>query len=81
VHLPTVAREVFDVTGAGDTVVSAIAVALAAGATMVEAAIISNHAAGIVIKEVGTASTTADAIERSFVELEEGRSRGARRQS
>jgi rfaE bifunctional protein kinase chain/domain len=79
VHLPTVAREVFDVTGAGDTVVSAIAVALAAGATMVEAAIISNHAAGIVIKEVGTASTTADAIERSFVELEEGGSRGARR--
>ena len=78
VHLPTVAREVYDVTGAGDTVVSALAVALAAGATMVEAAIIANHAAGIVIREVGTASTTPDEIERSFAELEEG-SRGTSR--
>jgi D-beta-D-heptose 7-phosphate kinase/D-beta-D-heptose 1-phosphate adenosyltransferase len=68
VNLPTVAREVFDVTGAGDTVVSVMAVALAAGATMVEAALIANHAAGIVIREVGTASTTTDAIARSFVE-------------
>jgi D-beta-D-heptose 7-phosphate kinase/D-beta-D-heptose 1-phosphate adenosyltransferase len=79
VNLPTVAREVFDVTGAGDTVVSALAVALAAGATMVEAAIISNHAAGIVIREVGTASTTTDAVARSFVAIEE-ESGGAGRQ-
>jgi len=71
VHLPTVAREVFDVTGAGDTVVSALALSLAAGATMVEAAIVSNHAAGLVIREVGTASTTVDEIERSFTELGE----------
>ena len=62
VHLPTVAREVFDVTGAGDTVVSALAVALAAGASMVEAAIIANHAAGLVIREIGTASVGLDAI-------------------
>jgi D-beta-D-heptose 7-phosphate kinase/D-beta-D-heptose 1-phosphate adenosyltransferase len=72
VHLPTVARDVFDVTGAGDTVVSALAVALAAGASMEEAAIIANHAAGLVIREVGTASVGLDAIERSFKDSEEG---------
>jgi len=71
VHLPTVAREVFDVTGAGDTVVSALAVALACGATMVEAAMIANHAAGLVIREVGTASATIEEIARSFEEERE----------
>ncbi len=70
-HLPTVAREVFDVTGAGDTVVSVLGVALAAGASMVEAAMIANHAAGVVIREIGTASITVDEIRRSFEELEE----------
>jgi D-beta-D-heptose 7-phosphate kinase/D-beta-D-heptose 1-phosphate adenosyltransferase len=70
-HLPTVAREVFDVTGAGDTVVSALAVALAARADMVEAATVANHAAGLVIREVGTASVTVDEIARSFSESEE----------
>ena len=72
VHLPTVGREVFDVTGAGDTVVSALAVALAAGASMEEAAIVANHAAGLVIREVGTASVGLDAIERSFSDAGEG---------
>jgi D-beta-D-heptose 7-phosphate kinase/D-beta-D-heptose 1-phosphate adenosyltransferase len=67
-----VAREVYDVTGAGDTVVSVLGVALGAGATMVEAALIANHAAGLVIREVGTASVTPDGIARSFVELSEG---------
>ena len=57
-HLPTVAREVYDVTGAGDTVVSVVAVALAAGADYVTASHLSNHAAGVVIREVGTASCT-----------------------
>jgi len=71
VRLPTVAREVYDVTGAGDTVVSALTVALAAGATMVEAANVSNHAAGIVIREIGTASVTPDEILRSFRETVE----------
>ncbi len=70
-YLPTVAREVFDVTGAGDTVVSVLGVALAAGASMVEAAMIANHAAGIVIREIGTASITVDEIRCSFEELEE----------
>ncbi len=55
-HLPTVAREVFDVTGAGDTVVSVVAVALAAGADYPEACYLANHAAGVVIREVGTAT-------------------------
>jgi D-beta-D-heptose 7-phosphate kinase/D-beta-D-heptose 1-phosphate adenosyltransferase len=76
VHIPTVAREVYDVTGAGDTVVGVLATALAAGATMVEAALISNHAAGIVIREVGTASTTPEEIERSFAQVDEGSRRG-----
>lgn len=55
-HLPTVAREVFDVTGAGDTVVSVVALALAAGADYPEACMLANHAAGVVIREVGTAT-------------------------
>ena len=45
-HLPTFAREVFDVTGAGDTVIATIALARAGGATMEESAVIANHAAG-----------------------------------
>ncbi|MFI5371746.1 MAG: D-glycero-beta-D-manno-heptose-7-phosphate kinase [Candidatus Eisenbacteria bacterium] len=57
-HLPTVAREVYDVTGAGDTVVSVVALALAAGADYPEACTLSNHAAGIVIREIGTAACT-----------------------
>jgi D-beta-D-heptose 7-phosphate kinase/D-beta-D-heptose 1-phosphate adenosyltransferase len=57
-HLPTVARDVYDVTGAGDTVVSVVAVALAAGADYPTASFIANHAAGIVIREVGTATCT-----------------------
>lgn len=65
-HFPTVATDVFDVTGAGDTVVSTIAVALAAGADLSEATAISNHAAGLVIREVGTGVTSVDALRRSF---------------
>ncbi|TMQ73157.1 MAG: D-glycero-beta-D-manno-heptose-7-phosphate kinase [Candidatus Eisenbacteria bacterium] len=57
-HLPTVAREVYDVTGAGDTVVSVVALALAAGADYPTASYLSNQAAGLVIREVGTASCT-----------------------
>lgn len=66
VDLPTVAREVYDVTGAGDTVVSTYAVALAAGADHPEAALIANHAAGIVVREVGTAAATREQILASF---------------
>jgi len=65
-HFPTVAREVFDVTGAGDTVVSAFALSLAAGASLKQAASISNHAAGIVIRELGTATTNVAELLGSF---------------
>src|SRR6266850_2472421 len=61
-YLPTVAREVFDVTGAGDTVVSVVALALAAGADFPSACRLANHAAGIVIREVGTAACTRDQL-------------------
>ena len=57
-HIPTVARHVFDVTGAGDTVISALASAVCAGANLKEAAWISNHAAGVVIREIGTAQVS-----------------------
>jgi D-glycero-beta-D-manno-heptose-7-phosphate kinase len=55
-HMPTFAREVFDVTGAGDTVIATLALARAGGATMEEAAIMANHAAGIVVGKLGTAT-------------------------
>jgi D-beta-D-heptose 7-phosphate kinase/D-beta-D-heptose 1-phosphate adenosyltransferase len=55
-HFPTVAREVFDVTGAGDTVIATLALAAAGGATMEEAAVLANHAAGLVVGKVGTAT-------------------------
>ncbi len=57
-HIRTVAREVFDVTGAGDTVISTLALALAAGATFIEAAYLANAAAGIVVGKLGTATVT-----------------------
>jgi|ERR1051326_907097 D-beta-D-heptose 7-phosphate kinase/D-beta-D-heptose 1-phosphate adenosyltransferase len=56
------AREVYDVTGAGDTVIATLAAALAAGASMPEAAVLANHAAGIVVGKLGTATATAAEI-------------------
>ncbi|MCG8430162.1 MAG: D-glycero-beta-D-manno-heptose-7-phosphate kinase [Candidatus Omnitrophica bacterium] len=58
-HIPTVAQEVFDVSGAGDTVISAYTLGLCAGATKLEAAHLANYAAGIVVGKVGTAVTGA----------------------
>jgi D-beta-D-heptose 7-phosphate kinase/D-beta-D-heptose 1-phosphate adenosyltransferase len=54
--VPAVALEVFDVTGAGDTVASVVALSLAAGASLLEAAVIANHAGGVVVAKVGTAT-------------------------
>jgi D-glycero-beta-D-manno-heptose-7-phosphate kinase len=65
-HLPTVAREVYDVTGAGDTVVSVVALALAAGADYPEACCLANHAAGVVIREVGTATCSPAQLRASL---------------
>jgi D-beta-D-heptose 7-phosphate kinase/D-beta-D-heptose 1-phosphate adenosyltransferase len=57
-HIPTRAREVFDVSGAGDTVIAACLLSLAAGATHEEAAEIANYAAGVVVGKIGTATCT-----------------------
>jgi D-beta-D-heptose 7-phosphate kinase/D-beta-D-heptose 1-phosphate adenosyltransferase len=62
-NIPTMAKEVFDVTGAGDTVISVLTLALAAGASAQEAAMLSNYAAGIVVGEVGTATLKASELE------------------
>jgi D-beta-D-heptose 7-phosphate kinase/D-beta-D-heptose 1-phosphate adenosyltransferase len=55
-EISTVAKEVYDVTGAGDTVIAALTLAVAGGATLYEAAILANHAAGVVVGKLGTAS-------------------------
>ena len=66
VYVETAAREVYDVTGAGDTVIATLAAALAAGASLVEAAHLANHAAGIVVGKVGTATASATELLSSF---------------
>jgi D-beta-D-heptose 7-phosphate kinase/D-beta-D-heptose 1-phosphate adenosyltransferase len=68
VYVETAAREVYDVTGAGDSVIAALAAALASGATMLEAASLANHAAGIVVGKVGTATATAEELLATFAE-------------
>ncbi|HEX8294107.1 MAG TPA: PfkB family carbohydrate kinase [Pyrinomonadaceae bacterium] len=65
-YVPTAAREVYDVTGAGDTVIATLAAALAAGATLVEASVLANHAAGVVVGKLGTATATAEELLTSF---------------
>ena len=65
-HIPTCAREVYDVSGAGDTVIAAITLSHSAGATLREAAIIGNHAAGVVVGKVGTAVATQEEILESM---------------
>ena len=61
-HIPTVAREVFDVSGAGDTVISTLCLGLASGMDLKSAAIISNFAAGIVVGEVGTSTVSSEEL-------------------
>jgi len=63
---PAAAREVADVTGAGDTVVATLALALAAGASLAEAAVLANHAAGIVVAKFGPATVTPDELRAAF---------------
>jgi D-beta-D-heptose 7-phosphate kinase/D-beta-D-heptose 1-phosphate adenosyltransferase len=65
-HIPTVAQEVFDVTGAGDTVISVLTLGLAAGARIRQAAVISNYAAGIVVGKLGTAVCTVPELKRAL---------------
>jgi len=65
-HFPAVAREVADVTGAGDTVIAALALSLAAGATHAEAAHLANHAAAIVVGHFGAATVTPEELLSTF---------------
>ncbi len=66
VHIPTVAKQVFDVTGAGDTVIGVLAAGLATGVDMLDAVVMSNQAAGEVIKEVGTSTLSAAELVAAF---------------
>jgi len=68
--IPTEAREVFDVSGAGDTVIAAFSAAIAAGADWREAAMLANAAAGVVVAKVGTATATPAEILAHFHEQE-----------
>lgn len=65
-HIPTVAQEVFDVSGAGDTVIACFTLAIAAGASPLEAALLSNYAAGIVVGKVGTATVAPEELVASL---------------
>ncbi len=66
VHIPTQAREVYDVTGAGDTVIAVLTLALAGRASLLEAAVLANHAAGIVVGKLGTAVAQPEDLEGSL---------------
>jgi rfaE bifunctional protein kinase chain/domain len=66
-HLPATAREVADVTGAGDTVIATLALALATGADLVEAATLANAAAGISVTKFGPSAVTADELRSAFI--------------
>lgn len=65
-HIPTMAQEVYDVSGAGDTVIASFTLAIAAGASPIEAAIFSNHAAGVVVGKFGTATVTPQELLKGF---------------
>ncbi len=67
-HIPTCAREVYDVSGAGDTVIATLTLCHSAGLTLKEAAVVANHAAGIVVGKMGTAVTNQKEILKSMKE-------------
>jgi ADP-heptose synthase, bifunctional sugar kinase/adenylyltransferase len=71
-YIPTKAREVFDVSGAGDTAIALFTLGLACGATPTEAAEIANHASAVVVSKLGTAIVTRDELMASFREESEG---------
>jgi D-beta-D-heptose 7-phosphate kinase/D-beta-D-heptose 1-phosphate adenosyltransferase len=64
-HIPTIAKEVYDVTGAGDTVIATASLALLVGASIQEAALLANAAAGIVVGKLGTATVTVEELEKA----------------
>ncbi|MBI4726528.1 D-glycero-beta-D-manno-heptose-7-phosphate kinase [candidate division TA06 bacterium] len=65
-RIPTAAREVYDVSGAGDTVIAAATLALCAGASFLEAAVIANHAAGVEVSKFGVAEVTAAELKQAL---------------
>jgi len=65
-RIPTFARKVFDVTGAGDTVIATLALGLAAGADLLASAVLANHAAGIVVAQVGAATASPEALREAI---------------
>ena len=67
-HIPTKARQVFDVSGAGDTAIALFTLALCGDATPVEAAEIANHGSAVVVGKLGTATVTRDELVASFRE-------------
>ena len=71
IHLPTQAQEVFDVTGAGDTVISTLAACLAAGSSLPDATVLANQAAGLVVAKLGTATITQNELKASLHTLED----------
>lgn len=80
VRVPTVARSVYDVSGAGDTVVATVAVALAAGADIEEAAVIANHAAGVEVGKAGVATVSPEEL-RAALQSHQAADAGASAQS
>jgi D-beta-D-heptose 7-phosphate kinase/D-beta-D-heptose 1-phosphate adenosyltransferase len=64
-HLEALARKVYDVTGAGDTVIASFAVALGAGADYLDAAKIANFSAGLVVEQIGTTAITAEMLKEA----------------
>jgi D-beta-D-heptose 7-phosphate kinase/D-beta-D-heptose 1-phosphate adenosyltransferase len=68
-NIPTRAKEVYDVTGAGDTVISTMTLALAAGADLKSAAEIANFAAGIVVAKIGTATASPKELRDAILEF------------
>ena len=70
-HLPALTREVFDVTGAGDTVIAALGASLSAGQSMEEATALANQAAGIVVSKLGTATVSVEELQHALRDEEE----------
>lgn len=66
VHIPTKAVEVYDVAGAGDTVVAAMALCLSSGLSLKDSAVVANHAAGIVVRKAGTATVTPEELKSTL---------------
>lgn len=68
IHIPTVAQEVYDVSGAGDTVIATLSLAISSGASLKQGAILANHAAGIKVGKLGTAPVLLEELENSLDE-------------